>query len=64
MNKVKWINADIEASEVLTMGEVAELLRVSTRTVSRLARARKIPGKKIGKEWRFYRAEVEKCLKS
>ena len=64
MGELKSSNTDTEAPEVLTMGEVAELLRVSSRTVSRLARAKKMPGKKIGKEWRFYRGDVEKYLKS
>lgn len=37
----------------LTAREAAELLRVNYRTVLREAEAGKIPGRKVGREWRF-----------
>src|SRR5262245_19290722 len=44
--------------EVLTADGAARLLGVSARLVLRLAREGKIPGKKVGKEWRFRRATL------
>jgi excisionase family DNA binding protein len=47
-----------EVAEVLTANEAAELLRVSTRTVLTLAREGKLPGEKVGRAWRFVRADL------
>ena len=44
--------------EVLNADGTALLLGVSARLVLRLAREGKLPGKKVGKEWRFRRATV------
>lgn len=38
---------------LLTISEVAVLMRVSTDTVYRLAQAGKLPGRKVGRCWRF-----------
>jgi excisionase family DNA binding protein len=47
-----------ESSEVLTVDEVAELLKVEIKTVLALAVQGQLPGRKIGDEWRFRRASV------
>ena len=47
-----------EAAEVLTADEAAELLRVSTKTVLALARQGALPGEKVGRAWRFVRADL------
>jgi excisionase family DNA binding protein len=47
-----------EAHEVLTAGEAAALLRVSTKTVLTLARAGSLSGEKVGRAWRFVRSDV------
>ena len=44
--------------EVLTLDEVARLLRVSPKTVARLARERRIPARLIGGHWRFGRTAM------
>lgn len=44
---------EITAVDFLTANEVAALLKIDRRTVIRLARAKKIPGKKIGQNWIF-----------
>jgi excisionase family DNA binding protein len=44
--------------EVLTLDEVAALLRLSPATVLREAREGRLPGRRIGEEWRFSRAHV------
>jgi len=38
---------------MLTIAEVASLLRVSPDTVYRLAASGELPGRKIGRVWRF-----------
>lgn len=41
------------ADQVLDASEAALLLKVSTKTVLRLARAGELPARKVGREWRF-----------
>ncbi|MCC6158874.1 MAG: helix-turn-helix domain-containing protein [Deltaproteobacteria bacterium] len=47
-----------DAREIMTVEDVSELLRVPSRTVESMARAGRIPAKKIGRDWRFLREEV------
>ena len=42
-----------------TTGEIAQYLRVHPYTVKRLARVGKIPGFKVGDQWRFDVQEIE-----
>ena len=42
-----------------TADEIAKYLRVHPYTVKRLARAGKIPGFKVGDQWRFDVQEIE-----
>ncbi len=42
----------------MTPREAAEYLRLNPRTVTRLAREGKLPGVRVGKRWRFRRAEL------
>lgn len=51
-------------SKTLTTEEVAEILRVDVRTVSRLIKRDHLPAFKVGNKWRFFRAEVEKWIKA
>lgn len=43
----------------LTVGEVAEHFRVSEATIRNLLTARKIPGVKIGSQWRIPRSVLD-----
>ena len=47
-----------EEPEVLTADEAADLLRVSTKTILALARDGTLPGEKVGRAWRFVRADL------
>jgi excisionase family DNA binding protein len=47
-----------EDAEVLTADEAARLLRVSTKTILTLARDGVLPGEKVGRAWRFVRADL------
>lgn len=48
----------MENKEVLTTKEVAALLKIRASTVQVLVRHGKIPGNRIGKRWRFIKADV------
>jgi len=48
--------------DILTIGEVAEFLKVAERTIYRLAAAKKIPAFKVGGAWRFARADIERWI--
>ena len=52
------------ATDILTIKEVAEFLKLTEKTAYRLAADGKIPGFKVGGSWRFRRDEVEKMTKS
>jgi len=53
---------DCVIRKMLTISEVAELLRVTERTVYEWANEGKIPASKIGNSWRFWEAEVVKWV--
>jgi excisionase family DNA binding protein len=44
---------------LLTLGEAAEVLRLSTRTVREYVKRGEIRGKIIGNRWRFRRADLD-----
>jgi len=44
------------------VNDVAEYLRLTSATVRTLARRGEIPAKKIGRQWRFQRRELEAHL--
>ena len=44
--------------EVLTLEEAAALLRLCSHTLAKRAKAGAVPGRKIGREWRFVRSEL------
>jgi excisionase family DNA binding protein len=45
--------------EILTIKQVAEYLKVTERTIYRLAAAKKIPAFKVGGAWRFSRSAID-----
>jgi excisionase family DNA binding protein len=47
-----------DRDEVLTTAQLAELLHVDQKAVLALARKGELPGRKIGRDWRFSRAAV------
>lgn len=50
-------------SEILTVREVAALLKINEKTAYKLAAKGKIPGFKVGGSWRFDRGEIESWIK-
>ncbi|MDV7212793.1 helix-turn-helix domain-containing protein [Azotobacter beijerinckii] len=49
--------------EILTIKQVADYLKVTERTIYRLAAAKKIPAFKVGGTWRFSRADLDNWIK-
>jgi excisionase family DNA binding protein len=49
---------------ILTIRQVADLLKINEKTVYKLAAAAKIPGMKVGGSWRFDRATIMLWLKN
>jgi excisionase family DNA binding protein len=47
-----------EASEVMTLPQVAVWLQVDEDVILELAESNKLPGRKLGEEWRFARQAV------
>jgi excisionase family DNA binding protein len=50
----------VPAREVLTVAEVAEYLRVHPTTIYRLLQAKKLPGFRVGSEWRFSKDAIDR----
>jgi len=60
----KGWNAMKRLSEVLTVDEVAAYLKVHPSTIYRLVRHKALPGFKVGSDWRFTIASIEKWIVS
>ena len=46
-------------AEILTIKQVADYLKVTERTIYRLAAAKKIPAFKVGGVWRFRKMDID-----
>ena len=46
-------------TEVMTVREVAEYLKVKDRTIYRLVSSGEMPGFKVGGSWRFRKSEID-----
>jgi len=53
----------VKEKEILTAKEVADYLHLHPLTVHRYAREGKIPGFKIGTDWRFHKKYIENWIK-
>ena len=49
-------------AKIITVGELAEYLRVHRSTVYRWLKRRQLPGFKIGGDWRFDVEEIDEWL--
>ena len=50
-------------SEIMTVDEVAEYLKLSKITIYKLAKKGELPAFRIGNSWRFHRAKIEELIK-
>ena len=53
----------ITRADVMTVGEVAELLELRPYTVKEYARRGILPGRKPDRNWRFLRPELEEAIR-
>lgn len=51
-------------SDILTLKETAEYLRVSGQTVYNMIRDGRIKAYKVGREWKFFRSDIMAYLES
>ncbi len=49
-------------TDIMTIKEISEYLKLAEKTVYRLVAAKKIPGFKIGGAWRFRKSEIDKWI--
>ena len=50
-------------SDILTIKEISDYLRIKEKTAYYLASEGEIPGFKVGGSWRFKKSEIEKWVK-
>lgn len=53
----------LSAGDVMTSAEVAQLLNESVKNIEAWARAGVLPGFKLGKRWKFLRADIMEALR-
>lgn len=51
-----------DSEEVLNLAEAARFVRVSQKTLREMARQKRVPCQKVGREWRFLRRHLEQWL--
>lgn len=56
------MTSSADEGEILTLKQVADYLKVTERTIYRLAAAKKIPAFKVGGTWRFSRADLDQWI--
>jgi excisionase family DNA binding protein len=49
-------------NDILTLEEVASYLRLTPQTIYKWAQEKRIPGVKLGKEWRFRKSIIDRWL--
>lgn len=55
--------ARMPKTDILMIKEVAEYLKVTERTIYRLAAAKKIPAFKVGGSWRFSLTDIDSWIR-
>jgi excisionase family DNA binding protein len=45
---------------ILTLGDVAQYLRVHPSTIYRLLKKKQLPGFRVGRDWRFSQETIER----
>lgn len=51
-------------TDILTIKEASEYLKLAEKTAYRLAAEGKIPGFKVGGSWRFRKSEIDRWIAS
>ncbi|MEO1818039.1 MULTISPECIES: helix-turn-helix domain-containing protein [Pseudomonas] len=53
---------DSNPSQVMTLDELATYLKLPKSTLYKLVQQGRVPGQKLGKQWRFGRAAIDRWL--
>ncbi|MBS3820180.1 MAG: helix-turn-helix domain-containing protein [Planctomycetes bacterium] len=53
-----------QADDVMTIDELAAYLKLSNSSLYHFARARKVPGVKIGQQWRFQTSAIDEWMRT
>lgn len=56
------VGAHERAGKLLTVAEVADLLRINKSTVYRMAKQGRLPATRVGRQWRFRESVLEGLL--
>lgn len=51
-------------TDVMTIDELAGYLKLSKSTLYKLSQEGKVPGRKVGKHWRFSRPVIDRWLET
>jgi excisionase family DNA binding protein len=62
-NLVQTMSSSPADNAIMTIGEVADYLKVTERTIYRLAGAKQIPAFKVGGSWRFSKVDIDTWIK-
>jgi excisionase family DNA binding protein len=62
-NLAKTMPPSAADNAIMTIGEVADYLKVTERTIYRLAGAKQIPAFKVGGSWRFSRVDIDRWIR-
>ncbi len=52
------------ADDILTIREIADYLKITERTLYRLAQEGKIPAFRVGSAWRFRRGDLDQWIRN
>ena len=50
--------------EIMTIGEAAQYLRISSSSLYKLAQTRRVPCQKVGRHWRFRKEALDRWLEA
>lgn len=54
--------SDSNTGQVMTLDELATYLKLPKSTLYKLVQQGRVPGQKLGKQWRFGRAAIDRWL--
>ena len=54
--------SDSNPGQVMTLDELATYLKLHKSTLYKLVQQGRVPGQKLGKQWRFGRAAIDRWL--
>ncbi len=58
------MDSSLDPAAIMTIKEVSDYLKVTERTIYRLAAGKQIPSFKVGGSWRFSRSEIDQWIKN